>query len=255
MKLRDRMIYAGLVTSDLKRRHRLPVREFYRDLLHVCDDHGRFEADAALLRAVLYAPILDRVSERDVEGYLQQLAAQKHGDIKLYTVRGRGYGKVTKWRQLALRKLVGDYPDEPGDPELPLGSGPEPPPKEYKKERRKEGTALPLIADESEQDWLARLQATHPTVDVRAELAACLRAKPKAGRKWFERHWLANAEPPLRAPGAPASVAVIEPEPEAWRLYLKDNYETESWADSAAACTWSDMPANWRAKIAREMKR
>lgn len=55
-------------------------------------------------------------------------------------------------------------------------------------------------------------------------------------------------------PATAAAVSASLPEPEAWRQHLKDNYSGESWAESAAAYAWAEMPAQWREKIAREMK-
>lgn len=238
MKLRDRMIYAGIVTSDMKRRHKVHVREFYRDLLHCCDDHGRFESDPALLRAVLYASILDRVSVRDVQGYLQTLHVA--GDIKLYTVRGKAYGKVTKWRQTRLTKLVAEYPPEDGDPELPLEASAAPPsappkPKERKKEvsapaRETRGTHSTVQI--SEEEWLAKLAGQFPHIDVRAELNACLRKYPHAGRKFFEDSWLTNWEPPMKRHEEDAAEPL--PEPEGFVAWFTERYEkapTKPWGD------------------------
>ncbi len=53
--------------------------------------------------------------------------------------------------------------------------------------------------------------------------------------------------------GSSASTAVPA-EPEAWRVHLKDNHAGESWAESAAATPWADLPPQWREKILREFK-
>lgn len=257
MKLRDRMIYAGVVMSDLKRRHPAHVREFYRDILHVCDDHGRFEANVRDLRAVLFAPILDRVSERDVQGYLQALHVA--GDIKLYTVRGRGFGKVTKWRQLRLRKKVADYPDEDGNiEELPLGddgplvssekSGFAP-----KKEGRKEGSVgRAKRADTHDELTLARIpevQARWPHHDVAAAYRAAQRyVRNKRGANavvtvdFFEREWMPN-EPKKRM----EEVAADLPEPRRWREWFKAHYEKEP------PTPWAALNPEARAYYARQM--
>jgi hypothetical protein len=255
VKLRDRMIYAGIVTSDMKRRHKVHVREFYRDLLHCCDDHGRFEADPALLRAVLYSSILDRVSVRDVQGYLQALHVA--GDVKLYTVRGRGYGKVTKWRQKRLTRLVAEYPDEEGDEPLlsltaadpPAPPRVEPPPR---KEGKKEVSGRAREAGDTHDTRLAELclpeiAARWPKHDV----AACLRDATRYVRKrsgecamvtagWFEKHWLPGA---AEAKPKPAEPPRKEPEAghdyEATRRYWleqpeppKDSFQHVMWTEA-----------------------
>lgn len=224
MKLRDRMIYAGLVTSDMKRRHPAHIREFYRDLLHCCDDHGRFEADPALLRAVLYVSILDRVSARDVQSYLHALHLA--GDIKLYTVRGRGYGKVTKWRQTRLKNLVAEYPPEEDEPQLALGV-PEPPTPLKRKERKKEVSGARSARDTRHAELCAEeLQQKFPHHDI----AACLRrAKHYVQRErgssatvsmgWFVEHWMPNES----AAAAP-KITSHDDEPANWREWCREHF-------------------------------
>lgn len=268
MKLRDRMIYAGIVVSDLKRRHKAHIREFYRDLLHVCDDHGRFNADPALLRAVLYATIPDRVSVRDVTGYLSSLHVAH--DIKLYTVRGRGYGKVTKWRQTRLKTLVADYPDEEDDPGGDL----------FNTEGRKEGgspatagratppgTAAPFPkpqsksaapklstvhcppSSETDNDWLARLVKEWPGLDVPAQLRKAHRKRQgDVERGWFERVWL-----PGVTPAAPHPSSVLRPSvesaPAGWRTTLEQLYPGNA-ISADPARTWASVDPATRAKVA-----
>lgn len=117
MTLRDRMVYAGLRTSRRFARLSWIQRDFFQGLLHVADDLGRFEADAGMLRTVLYGPLLAKVSERDVAQMLVQL---HHVElVKLYTVQGRGYGKVINFRQTGLKTRRALYPDEDGPPDAP----------------------------------------------------------------------------------------------------------------------------------------
>lgn len=137
MMLRDRMVYAGIQNSKKMARLSWFQRDFFRGLLHVADDYGRFEADVEMLRTVLYVRQLSKVTMRDVQDALLRCAAAEVGLVKLYTVEGRGYGKVVNFRQ-TLQKRRALYPDEGNalpEPDL-FGAGPEPPP-----ERRKEGKA------------------------------------------------------------------------------------------------------------------
>jgi hypothetical protein len=115
MTLRDRMVYAGIQTSRRMARLSWFERDVFRSLIHVADDYGRFEADPELLRSVLYGPCLAKVSVRDVQGALMRLAQTDIGLVKLYTVRGRGYGKVNNFRQ-TLQKRRALYPQDEDDP-------------------------------------------------------------------------------------------------------------------------------------------
>jgi len=109
-------------------------RDFYYGLLTMADDYGRFDATPAILRAGLYAPILNKVSERDVKEMLARCHAL--GLVKLYTSDGQGYGQVMRYDQRMAKKQA-LYPAPDDDPELDL-TDPDPPPKPRLKERKKE---------------------------------------------------------------------------------------------------------------------
>jgi hypothetical protein len=96
-------------------------------------------------------------------------------------------------------------------------------------------------------------------LDVAAQLTLCKRYcdrnRKKMDRIYFER-WLANTGAEVTFEGqGPTPAGPMEPEPEAWKAYLKDRYEEEEWAATAALYTWGALPANWRHKIVREMQR
>jgi hypothetical protein len=137
MKLHDRIIYGELRNDRRFARLSWVERDFFQGLWCVADDFGRFEADAEWLRTVLYAPIQAKVSERDCGKMLVRV--HEVGLVKLYTVHGRGYGKVLDFRQDGLRARRALYPEEevpkqgelfpPGDADLaPLEGRKEIPP-------------------------------------------------------------------------------------------------------------------------------
>lgn len=137
MRLRDRMLYAGIRTSSKVARLGWLRRDFFIGLILVADDFGRFEADAEELRMVLYVRELAKVSERDVQGMLVEL--HQAGLIKLYQREGKGYGKVINFRQKLTTRRA-EYPDEEGPPPEPeLFGGPPTVAPPSLKEGRKEG--------------------------------------------------------------------------------------------------------------------
>lgn len=109
-------------------------------------------------------------------------------------------------------------------------------------------------APETEAAWLGRLAREWPGLDIADELREARRKKGRRlERVWFEREWLPRCSERVGEHGATAA-APVAPEPEAWRQHLKDRYPGESWAESAAAFPWAQMPAHWRDKIAAEMR-
>jgi hypothetical protein len=128
-----------------------------------------------------------------------------------------------------------------------------------REKRARRATPAP-DALESQEDWLARLRTEHAHLDLDRELRAwsayCQKQGKRPQRPHFEA-WLTNCGPAVELPGysSTGQPAHVEPEPEAWKAYLKDRYEGETWAETAAVYHWPELPANWRAKIAREMAR
>lgn len=264
MTLRDCMLYAGIRTSQRFARLSWFERDFFYGLLHAAWPAGRFESDVEILRAALYGPLLSKVSKRDVQNALVQ--CHEVGLIKLWTDdSGRGWGEVTKYRQTGLRKRKSsDDADPPPIPPPDDGPGlwsPKPAPQtEGKKEGR--GTqATPAPKKESDADWRARLAKQYPHIDLDREFAQATKYQTRAGKKldrlWFERHWLANiGEPVSFATAANGQAAPIEPEPEAWGVWLEEAYPGNVYAKGGSheGTPWAELPATVRAKIARELR-
>ena len=254
--LRPVLVRDGVMHSDKLCRMDPVIQLFFRNLLHACDGADRFNADVDDLRLDLYRKSLDRVKRHHVQKWL--LACRDARVIELYTRSGKPFGRVLNYGQRdKKRKVIHPAPDD--EAELPLLGGDDPPPKpkplkkevNRREERGREAPDLTL----SDSEWLDGLAAAYPHIDVRDELVRCVKKKVHVDRAYFENHWLKPMGKPILLHAGTAAQTILETEPEAWRMYLKDKYENESWAESAAAYAWAEMPANWRAKIAREMKK
>lgn len=112
----NRGIKESILTSKtIDRLSPLAERFFYR-LLLVCDDYGRTEADPSVLRSRCFPRQVDRVSNEDVEGWLQELVNAPL--IVRYTVGDRDYLQFIKWdeHQRRGRKAKrSKYPAPPQD--------------------------------------------------------------------------------------------------------------------------------------------
>ena len=280
MNLRQRMIPPRALNTPLRRKLRPTLFWFWRDLWHICDDFGRFEATAALLRAVLFSTLLDRVSERDVEGYLRELHVA--GGIKLYTVKEAGFGKVLGFEQPGMRLLKAEYPDEPGAPDLFAGdSGPPADDPPRPRERKKKDVSEPRDAfseigpppfgkgththrlrktshlstlDPRELDvHLDRLAEQFPGVNIRGEIAratAYVRRIRGAGAKltlkFFEEEWLPRAGGSCLSETAP--IDRIPDEPDLWREMVNDEFPTSDYARGGPqeGAQWANLAADVR---------
>lgn len=211
------MVYNWAFTDPRLDRLRSYQREFFYKLWVVIDDDGRFLADEKQLRGVLYSGLLHQVSRGDVQGYL--VALHHAGLVRLYTVRGIGYGKIHGARQ-RKRGLMILYP---GVEEAEIESSPgelfrvsasnesTDPPANLAPSKREgmneggecsHGAPPPARFEKSMEDqdtWLAGLALKHSHVNIKEQLTLARDNRRKQGKKleraWFEDHWIPKCSP------------------------------------------------------------
>ena len=98
----NRILREGILTSERVNRLDWPSEVFYRRLLSVVDDYGRYFAHVSLLRAALFALRLDLVSNDDVAHWLEK--TRQAGLVDLYEVDGKLYLQVWNFKQQARAK-------------------------------------------------------------------------------------------------------------------------------------------------------
>lgn len=103
----DRVIRQGILTSDNVNKLSWPAEVFYRRLMNIADDFGRYEARQSILRASLYPLKLDRVSNPDIGKWLAECADA--GLVRVYTVNEKEYLELLKFDQ-RLRAMKSRYP-------------------------------------------------------------------------------------------------------------------------------------------------
>lgn len=91
----DRIVRAGILTSDPVNTLSWPAEVLYRRLHSIVDDYGRYDGRSSLLRAHLYPLKIDKVSEADVGKWLTECVTA--GLVSLYRVEGRPYVEVLKF--------------------------------------------------------------------------------------------------------------------------------------------------------------
>ena len=120
----NRVLREGILTSERVCSLSWEAEVFYRRLMSVVDDFGRYTAHPALLRASLYPLQLEKVREASMERFL--LECEKARLVRLYAVRGKRYIEVLNFRQ-HKRATVSKFP-APEDPQQVLGIVAELPP-------------------------------------------------------------------------------------------------------------------------------
>lgn len=116
-----RIVREGLLTSEPVNALSPKAELFYRRLMSVADDYGRFFAHASILRAHCYPMQLDAVSESDVKKSLAECTAT---NPPLVTIYGSGkYLSIAKFRQQTRGKSKFPEPTpEPTQNELLIKS-------------------------------------------------------------------------------------------------------------------------------------
>ena len=108
----NRLIRDGILTSERVCRLSWPEEIFYRRLMSVVDDFGRYSANPTLLRAACYPLQIDKISDVDVKKWLS--ACQKADLVMCYQAKdGKVYLELKDFRQ-QVRAKTSKYPDPDG---------------------------------------------------------------------------------------------------------------------------------------------
>lgn len=107
-----RLLREGILDSDAVNQLTADEEVFYRRLMSVVDDFGRFDARPAVLRSRLYPLKVSDLREADISRWIA--ACVKAGLIALYEVAGKQYILFHKLGE--PRAKSSKYPDPP--PEL-----------------------------------------------------------------------------------------------------------------------------------------
>lgn len=108
----NRIVREGILSSEAVNQLSCTEEVFYRRLLSVVDDFGRYHAHPSLLRAACYPLQLDKVGNADLTKWL--LATEKAGLVSTYHFEGKDYLQVLKFDQ-RVRAEKSKYPPPTAD--------------------------------------------------------------------------------------------------------------------------------------------
>lgn len=111
----NRILREGILTSDRVNALSLPGEVFYRRLMSVVDDYGRFDARPVMLKVACFPLRVDAVREADISRWIAE--CEKAGLIALYAAHGKRYLEMRDFRQTVRAKLS-KFPDPPDDTHL-----------------------------------------------------------------------------------------------------------------------------------------
>lgn len=105
----NRIIREGIIHSPVVNVLDAHEEVFYRRLLNVVDDYGRYPAHPAILRAACFPLRLDSIRESDVSRWTDKLSSP--GLIVLYDARGQRFLQVCNFNQ--RQRTPSKYPEPP----------------------------------------------------------------------------------------------------------------------------------------------
>lgn len=108
----NRILREGILTSERISTLDWEAEVFYRRLMSVVDDYGRYSAHPALLRAALFPLQLDKTRESNMERLLQVLERARL--VRLYSAEGKQFLELLDFRQ-HIRAKESKYPHPPAD--------------------------------------------------------------------------------------------------------------------------------------------
>lgn len=93
----NRILHERICVSETIARLTSDEERFFYRLIVQCDDYGRFDGRASVIRARCFALQLDEVADEDVARWLGVLEGV--GLVETYTVDGRDFLRVTTWER------------------------------------------------------------------------------------------------------------------------------------------------------------
>lgn len=108
----NRILWEKICRSETIAKLSAEEERFFYRLIVQCDDYGRFDGRATVLRSHCFSVQVDNVSDHEVERWLQRLV--EVGLVVLYTVDERPYLVVTTWSAYQRRRASRSrWPDPP----------------------------------------------------------------------------------------------------------------------------------------------
>lgn len=106
----NRLLREGILTSERVNSLGWEAEVFYRRLMSVVDDFGRYTAHPSLLRAALYPLKLDAVRDANMERLLALVEQARL--VRVYEVAGKRYLELLDFKQ-QVRAKESKYPNPP----------------------------------------------------------------------------------------------------------------------------------------------
>lgn len=110
----NRILRPGINDSDRVDALSGGAEIFYRRLMSVVDDFGRFEADLRKLRSQCWPKKFDKISPLKVSGWLEECSSGENPLVRVYGVEGKYYLEIQGFDQRVKGGQKSKFPECPG---------------------------------------------------------------------------------------------------------------------------------------------
>jgi hypothetical protein len=107
----NRIVREGINSSARVNALSLGAEVFYRRLISVVDDYGRYHGSVVTLRGACWPTNPEKIREKDVSKWLTELLKGDDPLVKTYAVGGATYVEIQEFRQITRSKSR--FPDPP----------------------------------------------------------------------------------------------------------------------------------------------
>tara|TARA_Y100000588_G_scaffold314175_1_gene341682 strand:+ start:1536 stop:2543 length:1008 start_codon:yes stop_codon:yes gene_type:complete len=242
----NRIIRDGILTSARVNALSAGGELFYRRLMSVVDDFGRFDGRPEMLRAACYPLRVDKVTAKHVEGWL--IEATEQGLVTVYTANGKPFLEVADFRQRTRAKeskcpspdghMTVTWPSHDGHMTVtPSEESPQ-------KQGESENDGHMTVTRRSHDSHMRTETETETETETNTEAGAETETRAPNGETSEERNGPAPAEIPTELEVATYGERAGVPE---W-------YARRYWAKKDEAGTWANRhgrPIDWRREMVR----
>lgn len=162
----NRILRDGILSSERVSRLSFAAEVFYRRIMSLVDDYGRYTADPVILRSMCYPRRVDQITLDQIEAWMAEATSREglrpceRPLIRLYEVNGKQYLEVQDFGQ-TIRANKSKYPTPPDSTEKQPYAPANPRKREIAKtetETETDAKAEPVAVD----DIAERMYARHP---------------------------------------------------------------------------------------------
>lgn len=214
----NRILRADILASERVNRLSIAAECFYRRLMSIVDDYGRYHGNFTLLRSSCFPLRIDSVKEKDITKWLEE--CEQVGILFLYTINDRYYLEIDNFGQQLRSKSKYPDPAQDGATEVTckqmisnvskctlsrsrIRSRISEREKGDIKCQPKASKGNKLVRDMSDEEYLVHLSKNpkYGGIDIKKETAACqewcVRKSQTFSRKRLTT-WLEKAEAPMK---------------------------------------------------------